>query len=328
MIYLVYGEQFPLVKKRVQKLIRSILPDGEDEFNSVRLNAKEVTVQDIVYECSLLPFGDRKVVRVDNPYFLGSIKERIPIEKDQNYDQLLGYIGNSNAVVDLIFVLESKTVNKKSEIYKAIEKRGKILFEEGLSPEVLAQTGKVYFQKKGVNITQEALELLLERVGNNVTGFIQEAEKLALYKKEIDVDDVHVMVNIPLEQNAFLLCDALIGNRIGKAISVFRDLVALKEEPVRLIALLASQFRLHTCVAYLYTMEKRGQDEIASRLNIHPYRVKMMCRNLVRITYAQLIEATERLYLLDQKIKAMEVNAVTGLELFLTRFPTIRGNQI
>lgn len=123
MIYLVYGEQFPLVKKRVRKLIRTLLPDGEDEFNSVRLNAKEVTVQDIVYECSLLPFGARKVVRVDNPYFLGSVKERIPIEKDQDYDVLLGYIANSNAVVDLIFVLESKTVNKKARFTKR-SKRG------------------------------------------------------------------------------------------------------------------------------------------------------------------------------------------------------------
>ncbi len=323
MIYLVYGEQFPLVKKRVRKLIRTLLPDGEDEFNSVRLNAKEVTVQDIVYECSLLPFGARKVVRVDNPYFLGSVKERIPIEKDQDYDALLGYIANSNAVVDLIFVLESKTVNKKSEIYKAIEKKGKILFEEGLSPEVLAKTGKVYFEKKGVRITQEALDLLLERVGNNVTGFIQEAEKLALYKKEIDVDDVHLMVNVPPEQNAFLLCDALIGNRIGKAISVFRDLTALKEEPVRLIALLAGQFRLHACVAYLYTKEKRSQEEIASQLNVHPYRVKLMCRNLVRISYDRLIEVTERLYALDLKIKAMEIDATTGLELFLVRFPSV-----
>ena len=36
-------------------------------------------------------------------------------------------------VVDLIFVLETSSVNKKSELYKAIEKNGKIIFEEGLN---------------------------------------------------------------------------------------------------------------------------------------------------------------------------------------------------
>ena len=44
MIYLVHGEQFPLVSKRVKKLINSILVDGMDEFNYVRINAKEVTI--------------------------------------------------------------------------------------------------------------------------------------------------------------------------------------------------------------------------------------------------------------------------------------------
>ena len=72
MIYLVYGEQFPLINKRVKKLISSILVNGAEEFNFVRFNAREVNVQDIAYECSLLPFADRKVVRVDNPYFLNN----------------------------------------------------------------------------------------------------------------------------------------------------------------------------------------------------------------------------------------------------------------
>ena len=327
MIYLVYGEQFPLVSKRVKKLITSILPDGIDEFNYVRFNAKEVTVQEIAYECSLLPFGDRKVIRVDNPYFLGSIKERISIEKDQEYQELVKYIENPNDMVDIIFVLESKSVNKKNDIYKLIEKKGKIFFEEGLSLETLNQTAKIYFQKKGVMISDEAINLLLERTGDNVSRFIQEADKLALYGKEIDVDDVHIMVPVPLEQNAFNICEFLITNQINKAIKVYRDLLVLKEEPVRLIALLASQFRLYTQISYLYTIEKNNQDDVASQLKIHPYRVKLMCRNLVRISYFQLLLVMEKLYQLDSKIKSMEVDPVIGLELFLVNFNSVREKR-
>ena len=305
MIYLVYGEQFPLVSKRVKKIINSILVDGIDEFNYVRFNAKEMTVQDLVYECSLLPFGDHKVVRVDNPYFLGSIRDKISIEKDQKYSVLENYINQPNEYVDVIFVLESKSVNKKNDIYKLIEKKGKIFFEEGLSLETLNQTAKIYFQKKGVMISDEAINLLLERTGDNVSRFIQEADKLALYGKEIDVDDVHIMVPVPLEQNAFNICEFLITNQINKAIKVYRDLLVLKEEPVRLIALLASQFRLYTQISYLYTIEKNNQDDVASQLKIHPYRVKLMCRNLVRISYFQLLLVMEKLYQLDSKIKSM-----------------------
>ena len=327
MIYLVYGEQFPLVSKRVKKIINSILVDGIDEFNYVRFNAKEMTVQDLVYECSLLPFGDHKVVRVDNPYFLGSIRDKISIEKDQKYSVLENYINQPNEYVDVIFVLESKSVNKKNDIYKLIEKKGKIFFEEGLSLETLNQTAKIYFQKKGVMISDEAINLLLERTGDNVSRFIQEADKLALYGKEIDVDDVHIMVPVPLEQNAFNICEFLITNQINKAIKVYRDLLVLKEEPVRLIALLASQFRLYTQISYLYTIEKNNQDDVASQLKIHPYRVKLMCRNLVRISYFQLLLVLEKLYQLDSKIKSMEVDPVIGLELFLVNFNSVREKR-
>lgn len=327
MIYLVYGEQFPLVSKRVKKLITSILPEGIDEFNYVRFNAKEVTVQEISYECSLLPFGDRKVIRVDNPYFLGSIKERISIEKDQEYKELVKYIENPNDMVDIIFVLESKSVNKKNEIYKLIEKHGKVLFEEGLSLDTLSQTGKIYFQRKGVDISEEALKLLLERTGDNVSLFIQEADKLSLYKKTIGVDEVHEMVPIPLEQNAFIICDSLITNQINKAIKTYRDLLILKEEPVRLVALLASQFRLYAQISYLYTVEKNNQEDIATLLKIHPYRVKLMCRNLVRISYFQLLAVIENLYQLDSKIKSMEIDPIIGLELFLVNFNSVREKK-
>ncbi len=327
MIYLVYGDQFPLVSKRVKRLINSILVDGIDDFNYVRFNARETSIQDIAYECSLIPFGDHKVIRIDSPYFLGSIKEKISLEKDQKYSEFVSYMNHPNEFVDVIFVYESKSINKKNEIYKLIEKKGKIYFEEGLSLDTLNQTGKIYFQKKGVNISDDALALLLERTGDDLSKFIQEADKLALYGKEINIDDVFMMVSVPLEQNALTICDSLITNQINKAIKTYRDLITLKEEPVRLLALLASQFRLYTQISYLYTIEKNNQEDIASQLKVHPYRVKLMCRNLVRISYFQLMEIMEKLYQLDFKIKSMEVEPVIGLELFMINFNSVREKR-
>lgn len=327
MVYLVYGEQFPLVSKRVKKLINSILKDGIDEFNYIRINAKETLVQDIAYECSLVPFMGNKVIRIDNPYFLDSSKERVSIEKEQDYQELIKYINNPNELVDVIFVLENKNVNKKNEIYKLIEKKGKVIFEEGLSLDTLSQTGRIYFLKKGVDIKEEALNLLLERTGNNVSLFIQEAEKLSLYSKEINVDDVKALVPIPLEQNAFSICDNLISGQTTSALKIYRDMLTLKEEPVRLIALLASQFRLYCQISYLYTIEKNNQEDIAALLKIHPYRVKLMCRNLIKITYYQLLNVIDSLFNLDLKIKSMEIEPSLGLELFIINFSDMKEKK-
>lgn len=327
MIYLVYGDQYPLLSKRVKRMVKSILGDEIDEFSYVRINAKETLVQDIVYECSLLPFIGKKVVRIDDPYFLTSVKEKVNIEKEQDYDSFEKFVlaTSEEDIVDVIIVLETSQINKKNAIYKAIEKNGKIVFEEGLDINALHQTGIQYFQRKGTTITSEALNLLLERVGDNVSLFIQEADKLCLYSKTINEDDVHKMVAIPLEQNAFNICENLINNKIVEALKVYRDLLTLKEEPVRLLNLLASQFRTYSQVAFLYQVEKKGQEEIASILKIHPYRVKMLARSLVKIKYKEIINVLDELFNLDTNIKEMAIDPSTGLELFIINFNDIKN---
>lgn len=52
-----------------------------------------------------------------------------------------------------------------------------------------------------------------------------------------------------------------------------------------------------------------------------------MCRNLVRISYFQLMEIMEKLYQLDFKIKSMEVEPVIGLELFMINFNSVREKR-
>lgn len=330
MIYLVYGDQYPLVSKRVKRLVKSILVDEIDEFSYVRVSAKEVLMQDIIYECSLLPFMGKKVVRIDEPYFLSSVKDKISIEKDQDYEAFKKFIlaTSDQDMVDVIIVLETSSINKKSEIYKAIEKNGKIIFEEGLNIEALHQTGIQYFARKGCTISLEALNLLLERVGENVSLFIQEADKLCLYSKNINEEDVFKMVPIPLEQNAFNICEYLISNRLVDALKTFRDLLTLKEEPVRLLNLFASQFRTFSQVSYLYHMEKISQDEIAIKLKMHPYRIKMLCRSLVKIKYRELLNVINELFKMDTNIKEMSIDPVTCIELFITNFNDIKvGNK-
>ena len=145
-----------------------------------------------------------------------------------------------------------------------------------------------------------------------------------MYSKEINVDDVKALVPIPLEQNAFSICDNLISGQTTSALKIYRDMLTLKEEPVRLIALLASQFRLYCQISYLYTIEKNNQEDIASLLKIHPYRVKLMCRNLTKITYYQLLNVMDHLFNLDLKIKSMEIEPTLGLELFIINFASMK----
>ena len=250
MVYLIYGEQYPIVLKRTKKLVKSILNDEIDEFSYVKMNAKVDLAEDITKECTLLPFLGNKVVQVDNPYFLSNEKEKVSIDKDQDFTSLVNYILNDKEdnSVTLIFVLERASVNKKSEIYKAIEKNGKIIFEEKLDASSLRLTGKKFFEKKGASITNEALEELILRTNDDLSLFINETDKLSLYTKNVTLKDVELLVPSPLENNAFNIVESLLNNKINVAIKTFRDLISLKEDPTRLLYLFYSQFKTYLII--------------------------------------------------------------------------------
>ncbi len=317
MIYVIYGEQYPLLKKRMKKLVKSLLDDSIDEMNFARYSLRTDLIQDIVKELDYLALGyDKKVVVIEDFYPLSNGKEN---DKLQDYTSFLKYLQCPSEFNDLILMLETKTINKKSEIYKALEKSARFLYEETLSRDNLLTNGKVFFEKKGANISDEALEELVLRTDGNFQLFMNESEKLTLFSKDISLQDVKNMVSIPLEMNAFNIADYLIKGQKEKALKTYYDLRMIKEEPVRLIALLATQIRFYFQVSYLLGLG-HSQNEVAGELGVHPYRVKLCAQNLLRFKRAKIDDTLEKLYQLDCDIKEMKIDPYLAFELFIINF--------
>lgn len=109
---------------------------------------------------------------------------------------------------------------------------------------------------------------LIELTGGQLTTAMNELDKLMLYKLEeraIYTPDVESLVVRSLEQNIFLLLDKMIALDISGALSIYYDLLKQKEEPIKILALIASQFRLLTQIKLL---EKQGfsQQQVAQKI--------------------------------------------------------------
>jgi len=328
MIYFIYGHQLPVIKKTLKGLVKQCLNGVEqDDFNVQKLSARLVSIQDIVFDAMSLPLGsDRKVLIVTEPYFLSNEKEKVSFEKEQDYDALIRYLKNPSQATDLIFFLETKEVNTKSDIYKLLKETAKIMPQEVLTEDMLKNMGNGIFVRKGASITQEALDELVSRCGDDVSKFTSEATKLSLYKNEINIDDVKLMVSARLEDNAFNMCEALIHGKISKALKIYYDLRINKEEPVRLISLLAGQFRFLLEVGHLIN-KNMTFESIASELKCHPFRVKKSSQSLVMISQKSLRNVLDELYKEDFAIKSGEKDPYLSFELFLINFNTIKNKK-
>ena len=325
MIYVIYGPQYPVIKKTLKTLVNNLLKDVEiDDFNYQKVSSKLVLVQDIVFDAMSLPLtSEKKVIVVTDPYYLSTEKEKVSLDKEQDFEVLNNYLNNPSEHTELIFFLEAKTLNTKSKIYPALKKNAKIMAQEVLTEKMLKQMGMAIFQKKGKVITQDALEELVNRCGDDVSKFTNEANKLCLYKDNLTIDDVKLMVSSRLEVNTFNIADALISNNISKALKIYNDLRINKQEPVMLISAINSQFRFMLEVKHLLK-KSLSSSAMIEELSCNPYRLEKTIKSTIMISYEELLNIVDYLYNLDFKIKAGETDPYLGFELFLINFNNLR----
>lgn len=144
-----------------------------------------------------------------------------------------------------------------------------------------------------------------------------ECEKLMLYKddtKSIEEADVDCMVVKYDFDNVFELTDAVIKKDVDKSLTLYNEMIKRNEEPIKIIVLLANQFRL---IFQSKTLSMKGYNDmqIASELGVHPYRVKLAKE--AKIKEKETLYYINLLADLDIGIKMGKINKEIGLELFL-----------
>ena len=315
MNYILCGELYPIIRKHLNKILKDRLGEP-DNFNVVKLDFEESPIEEILYEASSLPLGyEKKAVVVDNAEFL--TKEADPkIEA-----KVLEMLQKSTNDIDLIFILRNNKINKSGEIFNYVKDNGQVLEFVSISKDEWPIYIRRYFKNKNIEITSEAVSELSERVNGDLTLFLNEAEKLCLYKNSITLADVNMMVAKPLENDAFEISNALFKGDNGAAIACYRDLKLVDPKvEQQLIPMLASQFRFMSQVCYL---DSKGldKDDISRELNASPGRVKITLRNSRNISRKQIANLLDKLYNLDLQIKSGHIDRSYGLELFLINFP-------
>ena len=315
MNYILYGEQYPMIRKRLKKILKERL--GEvDDFNVIKFDYNEDILPEIIDEANMLPLGyDAKAVVVDKCSFLEAKA------KKEVVDKILSMLENSSDSIDIIFILRNENLDRKSEIVKYIETKGQIFEFLNLTKEEWPKYIAKYFKEKNVEIEPAAINELAMRVDGDLMRFINEADKLCLYKDHISLTDVTLLVAKPLEDDAFQITNALYRGDNAAAISIFRDIRLLGSNSTDgLIPMLGSQFRFASQVMFL---SSRGLDqkEIAQQLGANEWRVKITLGNCRRLSRRQIAHALDDLYYLDYQIKSGQINRFYGLELFLINFP-------
>ena len=277
-------------------------------------------IQDCISECNYLPLGyDKKVVLIDDCYFLSSERIKNKLESDQDYKSFISYIENPNPSTELIVVVHSKDLNEKNEIVKLLKEKAKVSVASAPDKDTFKDYIKKYVNLLGASIDNDAINELAMRCEGNVSSLESNCKKLALYSNHITFDDVCLMVTRPLDENIFQIYNFLLNHRNDEAIRLYHDLLNANVDTTNIISNISNQFRLLNEVSFLSKTNK-SPDEIASILNIKPVRAQIIRKQVNAMSESTIRKVLDELYSIDLQTKSGQIDRVYAFEMFLINF--------
>ena len=317
-IYLVHGTELFLMNETKQLLINTILEEDEKEFNFSAYDLEETSIEEALEDAETLPFlGDKKVVFLHNPVFLTSEKKKEKVE--HNVARLEAYLREPAPFTVLVFFAPYEKLDERKKVTKELKKHAVTIEAKKLTEPELTNWIQSRAKVNGVEINQEAIELLLALVGPNLFMLTSEVDKLALYasgKEMIDTRLVEMLVSRSLEQNIFTLIDKIVQRKLDEALRIYYDLLKQNEEPIKILSLIAGQFRLLYQVKEL-SRRGYGQQQIAGFIKVHPFRVKLAAGQAGKFTDEELTAFMKMLAEADYQMKTGSMNKSLVVEMLL-----------
>lgn len=316
-VYLLFGEEAYLKQQYKQKLVDALNPDG-DTMNFSRYEGKGIEVKGIIDLCETMPFfADRRVILLEDTGFFKN-----------KCEELADYMKELPDYMVLVFA-ESE-VDKRSRMYKTVKSAGRAVEFARQDEKMLMRWAAGVLAKEGKKITQRDMELLLAKTGTDMGNLRMELEKLITYtwgREVVTSGDIEEVCTTQTQNKIFDMVRAVTEKNQKKALDLYYDLLTLKEPPMRILFLLAKQYR-QMFLAKQLSVEGASQNEIMSRLGVPAFAVRNILSCARAYSLQELEEAVRDFVDAEEAVKTGRLGDVLSVELLIIKYSTAKKKTV
>lgn len=317
-IYVIYGKDRYRIDQSVEQIKSYMFKPQEQEMGIVKFDTAEHPLDDIVYEAESPPFFlEQKLIIVRDTQIFMAVQKEAKIT--HNVDRLIQYLEDPLSSSTIVFVVYAEKLDERKKVVKFLKERRSIINFPELNDNQLAGWMIKRAEEQGRVVEKDAAELLVQRVGNGMQALAQELDKLCLHSGEggkITVKLVNEFTTSTIEEDVFSLVDCILNHEMSKAILLYRQLLTKREEPIKIVALIARQIRLMLQIKELES-QHYSPAQIASHIGAHPYVVKLTTAKAKQYNSGQLAILIKRIADLDYAMKSGFVEKNLALEMFI-----------
>ncbi|MDR0963735.1 MAG: DNA polymerase III subunit delta [Clostridium sp.] len=305
-LYLLYGEEQYLCRQYKDKL-KSALCEDLSTMNIHHYEGKSIPIGEIIDLSETVPFfAPRRVFILEDTTLFAASGE-----------QMAEYVNSLPDTSTFIFV--QKEVDKRTKLYKAIKNHGTITEFTIQDAQTLKQWVASILKKDGLQIHEKTLEYFLEKTGSDMSTIRNELEKLICYavgNNVITTDDIDAVCSVTVTNHIFDMITTLAQKNQKLALSLYEDLLALKEPAMRILFLISRQCSLLLTVKELRA-KGYGNKEIAAAIKLPPFVAGKYMTQSGQFTRERLEQAVRACVEAEEAVKTGRIQDRLSIEMLM-----------
>ena len=319
-VYFFYGDEDYNIELEIEQMRSKLNPDFISMSYQV-LDNPEYSALITALRTTPMMFGNMLIVINSEAYFSGN-KNWF---EDSELKDIEDALSNNPESLDIIFVVrlprdENKKLDSRKKLYKILNKYNSKefpTFKTYKTAEISAWI-KNRGKSKGISFNNDAVELLIEQIGNNLRQFDGEMDKLKLIAYPEKTVTKKMVEDICISnQDLFNFTELIMKGEKDKALLEFKKLLD-KKHPLELLSTI--QTMLRKWIIIKTKTPSLSSFELSKLTGMHEFVVKQTIQKLKKTPIADLVKLKENLFNVEYNIKSAEsVDMISEVECAIIR---------
>ena len=307
-VYYLMGEEPYYIDQISNYIIDNVLTDVEKEFNLTVIYGADVDVATIINAAKRYPMMSERQVIV--------VKEAQAV---RGMEDLSYYLQNPLNSTILVLCHKHGVLDRRKKLVAEIEKVGVLYESKKLKETQLPAFISAYLKRKGVDIEQKAIAMIIEFVGNDLGRLTGELDKLFITlpknSTRITPEQIEQNIGISKDYNNYELRSALVEKDIIKANKIVKYFEENpKTNPIQMT--LSLLFAFYSNLMLAYYAPDRSEQSVALFLGLKsPWQAREYIAAMQRYSGLKTMQIIGEIRYTDAKSKGVGNSSTESGEL-------------
>jgi DNA polymerase-3 subunit delta len=264
-VYWLEGEEEYFIDKIMHYAEHNILTEAEAGFNLTVFYGKDADWTQVINACKRYPmFAERQVVLLKEAQHMRDI------------DKLESYIAQPLSSTIFVVSFKEKKVDGRTQLAKLLKTKAELFSTKKMYDNQLPEWTIEMVKGKGYTISQKAVLLLVDHIGNDLSRIDKEVDKMLVNlssRTNITEDDIEKYVGVSKEYNPFELQSAMAAKDLPKAMRIIQYFEANpKAAPIQLV--LPTLYNLFSKTYMIFGQSSKDDKTVAANIGVNAWFVK------------------------------------------------------